>query len=49
MAEITGERVAPGQAIVDYDEKVFPDYEAEPGQRRTSSCAPCRSRVPSAS
>ncbi len=33
MAEIVGERVQPGQAIVDYDEKVFPDIQAEPGQK----------------
>lgn len=33
MADIVGERVQPGQAIVDYEEKVFPDHQAEPGQR----------------
>ncbi|HEX2178453.1 MAG TPA: MSMEG_0572/Sll0783 family nitrogen starvation response protein [Actinomycetota bacterium] len=33
MADIVGERVAKGSAIVDYDEKVFPDYNAEPGQK----------------
>jgi uncharacterized repeat protein (TIGR04044 family) len=33
MAKIAGERPKAGQAIVDYDDKVFPDYEAEPGQK----------------
>lgn len=33
MAEIVGERVPIGQAIVDYEEKVFPDIQAEPGQK----------------
>ncbi len=33
MADIVGERVAKGSAIVDYDEKVFPDYNAEPGEK----------------
>ena len=33
MADIVGERVQAGQAIVDHDQKVFPDYEAEPGQK----------------
>jgi len=32
MAQIVGERVQPGQAIVDYEEKVLPDYQAEAGQ-----------------
>lgn len=33
MAEIVGERVQPGDAIVDYEEKVFPDIQAEPGEK----------------
>jgi uncharacterized repeat protein (TIGR04044 family) len=33
MAEIVGERVKAGQAIVDYDEKVFPDHQANPGEK----------------
>ncbi len=33
MAKIVGERITPGQAIVDFDEKVFPDIQAEPGQK----------------
>src|SRR6266498_3892778 len=33
MAQIVGERAKPGDAIVDYEEKVFPDYQAEPGQK----------------
>ncbi len=33
MADIVGERVPKGSAVVDYDEKVFPDYNAEPGQK----------------
>ena len=33
MAEIKGERVHAGDAIVDYDQKVFPDIQAEPGQK----------------
>lgn len=33
MADIVGERVPKGSAIVDYDDKVFPDYNAEPGQK----------------
>lgn len=33
MAEIVGERVRPGDAIVDYEEKVFPDIQAEPGEK----------------
>ncbi|MGH8930542.1 MAG: MSMEG_0572/Sll0783 family nitrogen starvation response protein [Egibacteraceae bacterium] len=32
MVEIVGERAQPGDAIVDYDDKVFPDHKAEPGQ-----------------
>lgn len=32
MVEIAGERVPAGQAIVDHEHKVLPDYEAEPGQ-----------------
>jgi len=33
MADIVGERVNPGDAIVDYEDKVFPDHQAEPGQK----------------
>jgi uncharacterized repeat protein (TIGR04044 family) len=33
MAEIVGERVSAGDAIVDYEEKVFPDIQAEPGEK----------------
>jgi uncharacterized repeat protein (TIGR04044 family) len=33
MAEFVNERVQPGQAIVDHEEKVLPDYEAEPGEK----------------
>ena len=33
MAQIVGERAKQGDAIVNYEEKVFPDYKAEPGQK----------------
>jgi uncharacterized repeat protein (TIGR04044 family) len=33
MAAIVGERVPTGQAIVDSEEKVFPDIQAKPGQK----------------
>ncbi len=33
MANIVGERVSAGDAIVDYDEKVFEDVQAEPGEK----------------
>ncbi|HSF25987.1 MAG TPA: MSMEG_0572/Sll0783 family nitrogen starvation response protein [Actinomycetes bacterium] len=33
MAQIVGESVNAGDAIVDYDDKVFPDHQAEPGQK----------------
>jgi uncharacterized repeat protein (TIGR04044 family) len=33
MAQIVGERVSKGDAIVDYDEKVFEDIQAEPGEK----------------
>jgi uncharacterized repeat protein (TIGR04044 family) len=33
MADIVGERVAKGSPIVDYDDKVFPDVQAEPGEK----------------
>jgi len=33
MAQIVGERVKPGDAIVDYEEKVLPDYKAETGDK----------------
>ena len=32
MAQIVGERVKKGDAIVDYDDKVFEDIQAEPGE-----------------
>ena len=31
MVNIVGERVNVGDAIVDYEDKVFPDHQAEPG------------------
>jgi uncharacterized repeat protein (TIGR04044 family) len=33
MAQIVGERVQKGEAIVDYEEKVFPDIQAEAGEK----------------
>lgn len=33
MAEFTSERVKPGDTIVDYEEKVFPDIQAEEGEQ----------------
>lgn len=33
MAEIVGTRVNVGDAIVDYEDKVFPDHQAEPGEK----------------
>jgi uncharacterized repeat protein (TIGR04044 family) len=33
VAQIVGESVNEGDAIVDYDDKVFPDHQAEPGQK----------------
>jgi uncharacterized repeat protein (TIGR04044 family) len=33
MAEFVNQRVKPGDAIVDYEEKVLPDYEAESGEK----------------
>ncbi|HYN99260.1 MAG TPA: MSMEG_0572/Sll0783 family nitrogen starvation response protein, partial [Actinomycetota bacterium] len=33
MADIVGERVPKGSAIVDYDDKVFDDIQAEPGEK----------------
>ena len=33
MAQIVGERVSKGDAIVDYDDKVFEDIQAEPGEK----------------
>lgn len=33
VAQIVGEQASPGDAIVDYDEKVFPDHQAEPGEK----------------
>jgi uncharacterized repeat protein (TIGR04044 family) len=32
MADIVGERVSKGDAIVDFDDKVFEDIQAEPGE-----------------
>ena len=33
MAQIVGERVSKGDAIVDYEDKVFEDIQAEPGEK----------------
>lgn len=33
MAQIVGERVKPGDAIVDYEEKVFEDFQAREGEQ----------------
>lgn len=33
MADIVGERVSKGDAIVDFDDKVFEDIRAEPGEK----------------
>ncbi len=33
MADFVGQPVNPGDAIVDYEQKVFPDHQAEPGQK----------------
>ena len=33
MAQIVGERVSKGDAIVDYEDKVFEDIQAEPGEQ----------------
>jgi uncharacterized repeat protein (TIGR04044 family) len=33
MADIVGERVSKGDAIVDFDDKVFEDIQAEPGEK----------------
>lgn len=33
MVQIIGERVNPGDAVVDYEDKVFPDHQAEAGQK----------------
>jgi uncharacterized repeat protein (TIGR04044 family) len=33
MAKIVGERVTKGDAIVDYEDKVFDDIQAEPGEK----------------
>lgn len=33
MVDIVGEKVQPGDAIVDYEEKVFPDHQAEEGEK----------------
>ena len=31
MAQIVGERVSKGDAVVDYEDKVFEDFQADPG------------------
>ena len=33
MAQIVGREGVVGDAIVDYEDKVFPDHQAEPGQK----------------
>lgn len=33
MAQIVGERVKAGDAVVDYEDKVFPDHQANPGEK----------------
>jgi uncharacterized repeat protein (TIGR04044 family) len=33
MAQIVGQKVSVGDAVVDYEDKVFPDYQAEPGEK----------------
>lgn len=33
MAEFKNDRVSPGDAIVDYEDKVFPDHQAEEGEK----------------
>jgi hypothetical protein len=33
MVQIVGERVSKGDAIVDYEDKVFEDIQAEPGEQ----------------
>src|SRR5258706_8087438 len=33
MANIVGERVSKGDAVVDYEDKVFEDIQAEPGEK----------------
>ena len=33
MAQIVGQKVTVGDAIVDYDDKVFPDHQAQPGEK----------------
>ena len=33
MAQIAGERVKAGDAVVDYEDKVFEDIQAEPGEK----------------
>lgn len=33
MAQIVGERLSKGDAIVDYEDKVFEDIQAEPGEK----------------
>ena len=33
MAQIVGERVSKGDAIVNYEDKVFEDIQAEPGEK----------------
>jgi hypothetical protein len=45
MAQIVGERVTQGDAIVDYDDKVFEDIQAEPGEKVYILCTPCPSKA----
>src|SRR6476469_2392719 len=33
MAQIVGQKVSAGDAVVDYEDKVFPDHQAEPGEK----------------
>ena len=33
MVQIVGERVNVGDAVVDYEDKVFPDHQANPGEK----------------
>ena len=33
MAQIVGQKVSVGDAVVDYEDKVFPDHQAEPGEK----------------
>ncbi len=46
MAQFVDERVDAGQAIVDYEDKVFEDHQAEPGQQAWIFIHSIRSRAP---